>query len=102
MFISLIGAFYVNVNTQKDKGKTFKKHILKVTIHRGLNNKIRELQKEHQQVIEEKDAALSFVFDGVQDRDNQRQAIQYENVALQGQRDIYQAQLERHQDQIQT
>ena len=38
--------------------------------------------------------------DDLQDRDNQIQAIQYENVALQAQRDVYQAQLQRCQDTI--
>ena len=32
--------------------------------------------------------------DHLQDRDNQIQAIKYENVALQTQRDVYQAQLQ--------
>ena len=36
----------------------------------------------------------------LQGRDNQIQAIQYENVALQAQRDVYQAQLQRCQDTI--
>ena len=43
--------------------------------------------------IKEKDAAL-------QDCDNQIQPIQYENVALQAQRDVYQTQLQRYQDTI--
>ena len=38
--------------------------------------------------------------DDLQDRDNQIQAIQYENVALQAQRDVYQDQLQRCQDTI--
>ena len=38
--------------------------------------------------------------DDLQDRDNQRQAIQYENMALQVQRDVYQAELQRCQDTI--
>ena len=42
--------------------------------------------------IEEKDAALAFDLQG---RDNQIQAIQYENVALQAHKDVYQAQLQR-------
>ena len=38
--------------------------------------------------------------DDLQDYDNQIQAIQYENVALQAQRDVYQAQLQRCRDTI--
>ena len=38
--------------------------------------------------------------DNLQDRDNQIQAIEYENVALQAQRDVYQAELQKCQDII--
>ena len=38
--------------------------------------------------------------DDLQNRDNQIQAIQYENVTLQAERDIYQAELEKCQDTI--
>ena len=38
--------------------------------------------------------------DNLQERDNQIQAIQYENVALQAQRDVYQAELQKSQDTI--
>ena len=54
---------------------------------------VEKIQEEHQHVIEEKDVAL-------QGRGNQIQAIQYENVALQAQRDNYQAQLQRCEDTI--
>ena len=36
----------------------------------------------------------------ITDRDNQIRAIQYENVALQGQRNVYQTQLQRSEDTI--
>ena len=51
------------------------------------------MKEYHQQAIEEKDAALAY-------RDNQIQGIQYENAALQAQRDVYQAHLQRCQDTI--
>ena len=38
--------------------------------------------------------------DDLQDRENQIQAIKYKNVALQAQRDVYQADLQRCQDTI--
>ena len=47
-----------------------------------------------------KDAALALLTDDLQDRHNQIQAIQYENVALQAQRDVYQAELQKCQDTI--
>ena len=59
-----------------------------------------DLRHEHRHVMEEKDAALSLINDDLQDRDNHIQAIQYENVALQALRDVYQAQLQRCEDTI--
>ena len=38
--------------------------------------------------------------DDLQNHDNQMQAIQHENVALQAQGDVYKTQLQRSQDQI--
>ena len=48
----------------------------------------------------EKDAACALLNNDLQERDNQIQATKYENVALQAQRYVYQAQLQRCQDQI--
>ena len=70
---------YVIVNSRKDKGKTLKEHILKDNVPCGFNARIAEIQEEHQ---------LSIT-----DRDNRIQAIRYENVDLQAQRDVYQTQL---------
>ena len=50
--------------------------------------------------IEEKDAVIVLMNDDLQDRVNQIQAIKYENIALQAQRDVYQAELQRCQDTI--
>ena len=58
------------------------------------------MKEDHQQAIEEKDAALALINDDLQGRDNQLQPIWYENVALQAQRDVYLAQLQRCQDTI--
>ena len=62
-----------------------------------LTNKIKE---EHQQAIEEKDPAIALLSDDLQGRNNQIHAIKYEKVALQAQRDVYQAQLQKCQDTI--
>ena len=61
---------------------------------------IEEIQEKHQQAIEEKDAALALLTDDLKDHDNRIQAIQYENVPLQAQRNVYQAQLQRCEDII--
>ena len=59
----------------------------------------REVQKLTS-AIEEKDAVIDLMNDDLQDCDNQIQSIKYENAALQVQRDVYQAQLQRCQDTI--
>ena len=50
--------------------------------------------------IKEKDVVIALMNDDLQDRDSQIQAIKYENVSLQAQRDVYQTQLQRCQDTI--
>ena len=42
-FISLT----VTVNSQKNKGKSLKKHILKDIVPRGFNARIEEIQEKH-------------------------------------------------------
>ena len=56
--------------------------------------RIKEMQEKYRQAIEEKDAAIALFNDDLQNRDNQIQAIQYENVTLQAQRDVYKDQLQ--------
>ena len=51
-------------------------------------------------VIKEKDAALALLSDDLQGSDSRIQAIQYENVTLQAQKDVYQAELQKCQDTI--
>ena len=58
------------------------------------------MKEDHQQPIAEKDAVIAPMNDDLQDRGKQIQAIQYENVALQVQKNVYQAQLQRCQDTI--
>ena len=52
IFISLTGALYVTVNSRKDKGKAFKKHILKDIAPHGFDARVEEIQGKHQQAIE--------------------------------------------------
>ena len=54
---------------------------------------IEKIQEEHQQAIEKKDAAIALLNDDLQNRE-------YENVALQAQRDVHQAELQKCQDTI--
>ena len=81
--LSFFGVTYVIVNSKKDKGKALKGRILKDIVPRGFDVRTEEIQGQHQQAIEEKDAVIALMNDDLQDRDNQIQAIKYENVALQ-------------------
>ena len=76
-FLSVLGVMYVIVNSWKDKGKALKEHILTEIVPRGFDARIEEIQEQHRQAIT--------------GCENQIQAIQDENVALQAQRDVYQA-----------
>ena len=77
IFISLTGAFYVIVNSPKDKGKALKKHIPKYIVPRGFDARTEEIQERHRQAIEEKDATIALLNDDLKNRE-------YENVGLQG------------------
>ena len=68
---------YVIGNSKKDKGKALKDHILKDIVPRGLDARIKEIQKKHQQAIEEKDPTIPLLNDDLKNRE-------YENVGLQG------------------
>ena len=84
---------YVIVNSQKGKGKTLKHHILKDFVPRGFDARIEEIQEKHRQDIKQKDAVIPLL-------NNYLQNLEYEKVALQAQRDVYQAQPQKCQDQI--
>ena len=57
-FLSFFGVMYVIVNSQKDKGKELRKHILKHIVPRGFYARIDEVQEKHRRGIEEKDVKL--------------------------------------------
>ena len=64
-FLSFFGVMYVIVNSQKDKGKALKKHIMKDIVSRGFDAKIEKIQEKHRQAIT--------------DGDNQIQALLFRN-----------------------
>ena len=83
IYINEEGMYEVVFSSQQPKAKDFRRHCCNVFfphVRQQLTNKMKE---DHQQAIEEKDSALALLTDDLQDRDNQIQAIQYENVALQ-------------------
>ena len=71
--LSVFGVMYVTVNSQKDKVKALKKHILKDIVPRGFDARIKEIQEKRNQQTTQLQQAFK-------DRDNQIQAIHYENV----------------------
>ena len=75
IFISLTGALYVIVNSQKDKCKALKEHIMKDIVPRGSYARIEEIQEEHNQQTTQLQQAIA-------DRDKKIRAIQYENVVF--------------------
>ena len=52
-FLSLAGILYVFVNSQKDKGRLLKPHILKDLVPLGLAARIKEIQEDLRQAIQE-------------------------------------------------
>ena len=64
-FLSVFGPMYVIIKTQKDKGKAYKKQILKDIVPHGLNTRIEDIQGNHQEAIT--------------DRDNQVKALEFKN-----------------------
>ena len=93
-FLSVFGAIYTIVISKKNKGKVLKNSSWKTSDHVDLIKRIEEMQEKYRQTIKEKDAAIALLNDDLQNRDNQIQAIQYENVTLQAQRDVYKDQLQ--------
>ena len=79
------GLYCFLLRCKRDEAEPFMERVLETVSPR----EVRKLAS----VIEEKDAALALLSDDLQDRENQMQAIQYENVALQAQRNVYQTQL---------
>ena len=59
---------YVIVNSQKDKGKALRKHILKDIVPRGFYARIDEIQEKHRRAIEEKNATIALLNDDLKNR----------------------------------
>ena len=77
-FAKLDDAIEIAVQSKKPKADALVKWLTK--------NGVEKIQEEHQQVTT--------------DRDDQLQAFQYNKVALQAQREVYQAQLHRYQNKM--
>lgn len=87
IFINFDGAIEIAIQSKKTKAVELVKWLTKKGVEK--------IQEEHQLVIDEKDATLALINDDLQERANLIQAIQYENVALQTQQDVFPIQLQR-------
>ena len=98
IFINLDGSIEMAVQSKEPKAA-----LVKWLSKKGVEKIQEEHQKAitdcdnqiqaHQQAIEEKDATISLLHDDLKNRE-------YENVALQAQKDVYQAELQKYQDII--
>ena len=70
-----------------------KSHAMEIEDLTGRIQALEGTNEAHQQAIEEKDAVIALINDDLQNRE-------YEHVALQAQRNVYQVQLQRCQDTI--
>ena len=86
IYINEEGMYELVFSSQQLKSNDFKKHCCNVLFPYVRKQLTEKMVDDHQQAIT--------------DRDNQIQAIQYENVALQAQRDVYQTQLQQCEDTI--
>ena len=84
VFLSVYGVMHVIIISQKERGKELKEFIFNIIIPRGLNEKIKQLQEDHQLAIIEKDnkiQAVQYINVGLYE---EIKAIEYEKVGLQG------------------
>ena len=72
---------------KRDEAEPF----IELVVETVLPREIRKLAS----VIEEKDVTIALLTDDLQDRNNRVQAIQYENMELQAQNDLYHAELQK-------
>ena len=86
------GLYCFLMRYKRDEAEPSMEYVVETVLPR----EVRELAS----VIKEKDTALALLTDDLQGRDNRIQAIQYENVTLQAQKDVYQAELQKCQDTI--
>ena len=91
LYINEEGMHELLFSRQQPKAIEFRIHCCNVFFPYFWQQLKKKIKERHQQAIEEKDAATALLNYVLQNRE-------YENVALQAQRDVYQAQLEKFQD----
>ena len=78
-------------SSQQSKAEDFRRHCCNVLFPHVRQQLTKKMKQDHQEAIENKGATIALLADDLRDRNNQTQAIQYENMALQAQKDVYQA-----------
>ena len=99
-YINEEGMYEIVFSNQQPLVKDFRRHCCNVLFPHAWQQLINKMKEDHQQAIGEKDATIALFNDDLKNRDNQIQAIQYESVALQAEKDVYQAELQKCQDTI--
>ena len=92
--------YVIVFSSQQSKAEDFWRHCCNVFFPHVRQQLTKKMKQDHQQSIEEKKATIALLADDLQDCNNQTQAIQYENMALQAQKDVYQAESQKCQDAI--
>ena len=87
------GMYELLFSSQQPKAKDFRRHCCNVLFPHVYQQLTNIMKVDHQEATEEKDEALALLNDDLKNRE-------YENVALQAQRDVFEAQLQRCQDTI--
>ena len=87
------GVYELLFSSQQPMAKDFRRHCWNVLFPHVCQRLTNKMKEEHQQAIEEKDVAIALLNDDLQNRE-------YEKVALQVQRDVYKAELQRCQDSM--
>ena len=73
-------------SSKQPKAKEFRRHCCNVLFPHFWQQLTNKMKEGHQQAIEERGATIALLNDGLQKRE-------FENVALQAQKDVYQAEL---------
>ena len=92
-YINEEGMYEIVFSRQQPKAKDFRRHYCNMLLPHVRQQLTNRMKEDHQQAIEEKDAAIALLNDDLKIRE-------HDNVALQAQRDVYKEQLQKCQDII--
>ena len=93
IYINEEGMYELLFSSQQPKAKDFRRRCCSVLFPHGRQQLTNKMKEEHQQAIKEKDIIIALLTNDLHNHNHQIQAIQYEIVALQAQKDVYEAEL---------